>query len=174
MPGRHGAEIDDGPGGELPAGRGKRLQLLHGAAPLLLLLRGEALECLGAVKGAGPLLRVHVVQAVQLIEFALLGLRIKLAKTGLFLQGASLVGRREILMVLHPLLEMPWALLNRGSRVEGRCRCSLGGGLGCPGLGPCLSACLGALRGAILSKAAGKRGGCGEQQNKYRAETKPG
>ena len=52
------------------------------------------------------LLRVHVVEPGQLAEFVLLELRRQIAKAGLVLQGALLLGKREIAVVVHPLLEM--------------------------------------------------------------------
>jgi hypothetical protein len=147
---------------------------LHGATPLLLLLRGEALEGLSAVQGAGPLLRIHAIESIQLIEFALLGFGIKFAKAGFVLQGAPLVSRGEILVVLHPLLEVPWALRSRGRDPGSRRGANFRSGLYRPFLGSRLCTGLRPLGGAVLAKAAGERRLGSAQQDKCRAEKKPG
>jgi hypothetical protein len=88
------------------------------------------------------------------------------------LQGAVLVSRREVLVVLHPLLDVARTWRGRGSGIRGRCGSNFGSGhaLCGSGLGPGL----GALCGAILAKAAGVHRRGGAQQDKCRAKTKPG
>ena len=125
--GGHLAEVEDDAGHDAAASRGKRVQLLHGIALLLTLGRGEALQGLVAVQHAGALLRVHVVEPGQLVEFVLLELRRQLAKSGLVPQGALLFGEREIAVVVHPLLEM-FLVLGRPGAMRGSGRAAVLGG----------------------------------------------
>lgn len=172
--GGHLAEVGDGANHEAAPGNGVGVQLLDGAVPLLLLLRAETLETLNSIEHASPLGGVHAVEAVQLVELALLKLRRKLAEAGLLLQSAMLIGRGEILVVLHPLFEVYFAL---------------GCADGCVGswsnygrrrlLRPGLRSGFGTLRRAsllrvFLTESAGEgRADC-DQQKDCRGETNPG
>jgi hypothetical protein len=177
----HGAEIADGSDHEGAAGRRESAHLLHGVAPLLLLLRGEALESLDAIEDAATLFGAHVVECPKLFAVALLRLRRQLVEAGQLLQCALLLSGREILVVLHPLLDVG---ANAGvvdwSAHGGRRRGAHGGrlcGLGC---GARLSALGGSSGGTVLllrvllTKAASK-GRCSyKHHKKCRAEGEPG
>ena len=163
--GRHLAEIENRAGHGAAARDGKRIQLRDGAAELLTLLRGEALQGFVAVQHAGALLRVHVVEASLEVTVALLSLRGQFVEAGELLEGFLLLGEREIAVIGHPLRDV---LL-------------IGGGAGeIPGASP------GGIWGAssrplndrggglLLRGAAGEHRRCDEQQKKRRAETEPG
>ena len=102
--------------------RGKRVQLLHCIAPLLTLGRGKTLQVLVASQGAVALLGIHVVEVVQPVEHTLLCFSKANPKTGFVLHGAALVGRGEVLMVLHPLLEVALELKRPRARHLGQPR----------------------------------------------------
>lgn len=103
-------EVRDGTHHDATAWDGQGMKALHGGIPLLLLLRVEPLKTFDSVEHATALLGIHVVQAIELIEFALLGCRIELAKAGFTLQGAMLLSRGEIFVVFNPLGKMAFAL----------------------------------------------------------------
>lgn len=76
----------------------------------MLLLRAETLQTLDAIELLMTLLRVQCVEPVQLVEFALLQLRRQLTEARFVLQGAMLIGGRKTLVIVHPLLEVFFAL----------------------------------------------------------------
>jgi hypothetical protein len=115
---RHLAEIDDGARHEPASRSGNPIELLDGVIPLLLLLRAKALQALYTVEHPAALLRVHGVEVAQGIELVLLHLRRQFAEARLILEGTLLFCEREILVVVHPLLEM---LLPRRGSGRGRC-----------------------------------------------------
>ena len=102
----HLAEVEDGTGHEAPAGNRERVQLLHGAVPLLTLGRSEAFQSFGAVEHTGPLFRAHIVESAQLLQLALLDLGRELSEAGFVLECTLLFWQRKIAMVLHPLREV--------------------------------------------------------------------
>jgi hypothetical protein len=165
--GRHLAEIQDGAGHEAAAVRGQCCEGLHGSAVLLNLGRGHVFQNFVALQGAVALRLGHAVEAAKLIEFALLNLRGELVETGLVLKRALLLWEGEILVVLHPLLEMPLGLFVpdggiivwRGTvlGLSGRTILSNGWRRGCGFLG-----------------TAGERRHSGGQHKKRRANTEPG
>jgi hypothetical protein len=96
------------------------MKLLHGVIPLLLLLRTEPLKTFDPVEHADALLGAHAVEVIQLVELALLGRGVEFSEAGLILQGAVLLGGREILVVLDPLFEVAFTLRNCGGARLGR------------------------------------------------------
>jgi hypothetical protein len=105
------------------------------------------------------LLGAHVIELREAIEHALLGLPIQQLEAGLILQGALLVRGREVLVLLHPLLQMALT----GSRPDPGARCI---GTAWPEHG--------GWRAMLASEATRPHRRNGEQQNNCRAETEPG
>jgi hypothetical protein len=132
-------KIGDGAHHDAAARYGQGVQTLHGGIPLLLLLRIEPFETFHSVEHAAALHRIHVVQAIELIEFTLLGCGIELMKAGLILQSPMLLSGREILVVFDPPGEMAFALRHCGGPHGGLAECGWGALLhphGRPGLRP--------------------------------------
>jgi hypothetical protein len=108
--GGHLAEIGDGVDHQAAAGNGGLVQLLHGVVPLLLLLRAEALQAFDSAEHAAALLGRHVVELVEVVQLALLGLAWKLMEAGHILKGLVLFRRAEVLVILQPLRQVLLAL----------------------------------------------------------------
>jgi hypothetical protein len=77
--------------------------LLHCAAYLHPLLRGQLRQHLCAIEHPLPLCRRHIVQMSQLVAHPLLGLLRQIVKAGFLLEGTLLIGYRHTMMTLHPL-----------------------------------------------------------------------
>jgi hypothetical protein len=100
---RHLAKIAEGSGDKATAVFRESTKLLHGAANLLPLRRREPFHCLGTVKNAATLLWRHIIQLRQAIAHPLLSRWGEIAKAGLVLQSALLIGKRKVAMTVHPL-----------------------------------------------------------------------
>ncbi len=86
--------------------RRQSAELLHGSTHLPTLVRCEPLHHLSVADEPVTLLRRHGVQLRQAVQFTLLGLRGKLVKARLPLQGLLLLGQRKTAVLVHPLGEM--------------------------------------------------------------------
>ncbi len=144
------------------------VQLLYRAAPLLLLLWGEALKTLDGIGFLVALLWGQGVEAVQLFAVTLLSLRRQLVEARQLLQLALLLGRREVFVILHPLFKMLLTLRGVGGGIcVGASRGWILGGFIFSALG-----CAILSLSAFLSVEASIGWACGEQKDDCRAETK--
>ncbi len=90
----------------------QRAKLPHGAAHLPALVGGEALHLLAALQHTRTLLGRHAVQPVKPVHHALLRLLRQLVEAWLVLQGSLLLLHVQLVVALHPLLQM---LATRGT-----------------------------------------------------------
>jgi hypothetical protein len=166
--GRHLAKIEDGAGHEATAVRGHRREGLHSPVVLLNLRRGHMFQNLVALQGAVALLRVHVIEAGEVVELTLLDLWRQFVKAGLILKGALLIGEGEVLVVLHPLLKM--FLVLGGPDAGIGCGTAFDAGLG----GRAILSQGGRSCLRLLGKPAGESRRRSEQHKQRRATTEPG
>jgi hypothetical protein len=142
--------------------------------PLLLLLRAKALQALNAIEHTRALIGGHVIETAESVEPVLLNLGRKFAKSGLILESALEVRKRQVSVVLHPLFEVLLALRSVGSRSSTHGRALLSGpGFGA-GLGTLCSGSSMILLSVFLSKAAGEDRRSCKQHEDCRAEREPG
>jgi hypothetical protein len=144
------------------------VQLMYGAVPLLLLLGTEALETFNPIQCAVSFLGRHAVEAVELVELALLRGGIELAESRLILKRAVLLGGGEILVIFNPFGQVAFALRNRA-------RTNCGGAAGWRGhlWHTHLRTCLSSLDGPLPGSESMSVQGPGEQESYACAEDEP-
>jgi hypothetical protein len=113
---RHLAKITEGSRDKASAILGKSAKLLHGPAYLLSLRRRETFHRFGSVDNTAALLWRHVIKLRQAIAHPLLSGRREVAKAGLILQSALLIGNGKVAMTFHPLRQVFLIFLRPGSR----------------------------------------------------------
>jgi hypothetical protein len=84
----------------------KRVELPHGSKHLLTLRRAHVFHRLVALDHAAALFRRHIVKLGEAVAQVLLDSRRKSTETGLVLKRALLLGKRQIAVAVHPLLQM--------------------------------------------------------------------
>jgi hypothetical protein len=109
---RSDERIAEGAGDEAATVYREAAEILHGAAYLLALRRGEALHGLGMLDDTAALLIGHVVELGEAIKHSLLSLGRELAEAGFVLERGLLLLERELAVTIHPLGQMllapPW------------------------------------------------------------------
>jgi len=84
----------------------KRMELPHRSKNLLALRRTHVFHRLVAFDYAAALLRRHIVQLGETVAQVLLDLRRKSTEPRLVLKRALLLGKRQVAVAVHPLLQM--------------------------------------------------------------------
>ena len=103
---RKRAQLTEGVGNCAAAVCGQGTELAHGVAYIAALIWREAFHLLATLNDTLALLRWHGVQPLQAVEHTLLRLLGQLVESRFMGEGALLILRVQLVVVLHPLLQM--------------------------------------------------------------------